>query len=623
MCGIIGIASQSQVSSRTWLAAGRDTIRHRGPDAAGEWWSNDGCVGMGHRRLAIIDISASGHQPMHDSLNELCIVFNGEIYNFTDLRKTLKDKGHVFRSQSDTEVILASYREWGIDCLSHLNGMFAFSLYDSRKRQLFMARDRAGEKPLFYMLENGTLRFASELKGLMADSSLPRRIDADALDCYLGMGFIPGEHCILQGVRKLQPAHALIFNLETGKSRLWRYWQLPEFDMHAVTGQSDETLLVDELESLFEDSVRRQLVADVPVGVLLSGGVDSSLITAMAVRATPKVKTFTIRFPGYGQYDETEHARLIAQHYGTEHLELDAGETNVDILPLMARQFDEPMVDSSMIPTYLVSKLVREHCTVALGGDGGDELFGGYGHYDRLLWMQQKLHRIPRSLRVLLAKGAEAFLPVGLKGRNWLQGLEADLHTALPLIASYYDRTTRRRLMAGQSSWLLNAEHIREQRIPVEADLLQRATRMDFENYLAEDILVKVDRSSMLNSLEVRAPFLDYRLIEFAFRKVPSHLKATATSRKVILKKLTSRLLPPDFDQQRKQGFSIPLSSWLQTGVWRDYFREVLLGSDDSLFDRKVVNQLLNGQVKGRSNSERLFSLVLFELWRHEYQVSM
>ena len=621
MCGIIGIASQTAICDRGWLAAGRDAMRHRGPDDAGEWWSVDGSIGLGHRRLAIIDLSPAGHQPMQDASGESCIVFNGEIYNFADLRRELVAKGHSFRSHSDTEVILVAYREWGTDCLSRLNGMFAFALYDGRQRQLFMARDRVGEKPLFYSLANGALRFASELKGLMADPTLPRRIDPESLDCYLAMGFVPGERCILQGVNKLPPAHALVFNLESRQSRLWCYWQLPELDPSAAAGLADEAALLDELEALLEDAVRRQLVADVPVGVLLSGGVDSSLVTAMAVRAAPKVKTFTIRFPGYGQYDETEHARLIARHFGTEHVELEAAESTVDLLPLLAGQFDEPVVDSSMIPTYLVSRLIREHCTVTLGGDGGDELFGGYGHYNRLLWMQRKLDWIPQSVRWSMAKAAEALLPVGFKGRNWLQGLEVDLQTGLPLIASYFDRTTRRRLLKAQSPGTMAAERVREQRIPKTADLLQRATRMDFENYLAEDILVKVDRASMLNSLEVRAPLLDYRLIEFAFGKVPSRLKATPTHRKVLLKKLACRLLPPEFDPHRKQGFSIPLASWLQSGPWRNFFRDTLLGSDNAFFSTKVVSTLLDGQGKGRANSERLFALAMFELWRRKYQI--
>jgi asparagine synthase (glutamine-hydrolysing) len=276
-----------------------------------------------------------------------------------------------------------------------------------------------------------------------------------------------------------------------------------------------------------------------------------------------------------------------------------------------------------MIPTYLVSRLIRDHCTVALGGDGGDELFAGYPHYNRLLWMQQRLGWIPRSLRIPVANVAEALLPVGFRGRNWLQGLEVDLQSGLPLIASYFDRATRPRLMSGQKNWKLAAEDIREQRIPQEVDLLQRATRMDFENYLAEDILVKVDRASMLNSLEVRAPLLDYRVIEFAFGRVPPRLKATATHRKVLLKKLTSRLLPPEFDYHRKQGFSIPLASWLRSGPWQSFFREVLLEPGNILFSHKMVSNLLDGQAKGRANTERLFALVMFELWRREYQVSI
>lgn len=623
MCGIVGIASQSPVSDRGWLALGRDALRHRGPDDAGLWWSADGRVGLGHRRLAVIDLSPGGHQPMQDAGGGLCIVFNGEIYNFAELRKDLAAKGHDFHSKSDTEVILAAYREWGTDCLARLSGMFAFALYDGRQRQLFMARDRAGEKPLFYAPAQGTLRFASELKGLMADPALARRLDPEALDCYLAMGYVPGERCMLQGVKKLPPAHALLFDLGSGESRLWRYWQLPEYSDPAASAPADEAGLLQELEVLLEAAVGRQLVADVPVGILLSGGVDSSLITAMAVRSAPRVKTFTIRFPGYGAYDETEHARLIARHFATEHLELVAAESSVDLLQPLARGFDEPMVDSSMIPTYLVSRLVREHCTVALGGDGGDELFAGYPHYNRLLWLQQNLGAIPRNLRQAAASAAAALLPVGFKGGNWLQALGADLRTSVPLIFSVFDRNSRQRLMAGHGSWNLAAERIREASVPQSADLLQRATRMDFGNYLAEDILVKVDRASMLNSLELRAPLLDHRLIEFAFGKVPSRLKATAHGRKILLKKLARRILPPQFDHQRKQGFSIPLASWLQSGSWKAFFRETLLGSDNTLFDHKVVNELLAGQAKGRSNSERLFALVLFELWRREYQISM
>jgi asparagine synthase (glutamine-hydrolysing) len=552
----------------------------------------------------------------------LHIVFNGEIYNFEDLRAELSAKGHIFRSQSDTEVILAAYRQWGTGCLVRLNGMFVFAIFDSRSRELLIARDRAGEKPLFFALADGALRFGSELKALMADPAFPRRIDPEALDSYLAMGFVPGADCMLRGVRKLPPGHALVFNLAGANLRVWRYWSLPTAAAAIPRfEEAAERELTDELEVLLQDAVRRQLVADVPVGVLLSGGVDSSLVTAMAVRAVPNVKTFTVRFPGHAKYDETEHARLIASHFGTQHIELDAGAATVELLPLLARQFDEPLVDSSMIPTYLLSRVVREHCTVALGGDGGDELFGGYHHYNRLLWMQNNLSWIPHIAQRVAGAAADTFLPVGLKGRNWFQALGTDLRTGLPLVASCFDRETRRRLMQGQTAWNLRAEQKREARIPISSSLLDRATRMDFADYLAEDILVKVDRASMLSSLEVRAPLLDYRLIEFAFGKVPANLKATPLTRKVLLKKLAARILPPQFDQQRKQGFSIPLASWLASGAWRDYFNDVLLGSADCAFDRKTVARLLAGQSRGLSNSERLFGLVMFELWRREYRI--
>lgn len=623
MCGLVGVASITPKADLAWLSIARDILIHRGPDDAGAWWSEDGRLGLAHRRLSILDLSPLGHQPMHLPGRGLSIVFNGEIYNFAELRHELEQLGHSFQSRSDTEVLLAAYAAWGRDCLARLNGVFAFALFDAPNQRLFLARDRAGEKPFFYRLADGTLYFASELKALLANPALPRSIDPQALDCYLAMGFVPGDRCILQGFSKLPPAHALLFDLQTGKTKVWRYWQFPELAA-PLDGPLDEASLLDELESLLEDSVRRQMVADVPVGVLLSGGVDSSLITAMAVRASSQVQTFTIGFPGHGKLDETAHARLIARHFGTRHTELMAEDATADLLPRLARQFDEPIVDSSMIPTFLVSQLVRRHCTVALGGDGGDELFGGYGHYSRLLWMQQRLRPIPHPLRKAAAVAAKHVLPLGFWGgnvRTWLMAASDDLEGDLPLIASCFDAKMRQRLLATQPNWPLVGESVFNSRVPVHPDLLQRSTRMDFANYLAEDILVKVDRASMLNSLEVRAPLLDYRLIEFAFGKVPSRLKATRTEKKILLKRLTARVLPPEFDRQRKQGFSIPLTEWLKGGAFRTLFQDVLRDPKCS-FDSRTVGSLLRGQDMGRSNGERLFALVLFELWRREYGVT-
>ncbi len=550
----------------------------------------------------------------------LATVFNGEIYNFADLRSELKRLGHSFRSHSDTEVLLAAYEQWETDCLARFNGMFAFALFDAPRQRLFLARDRAGERPLFYNLSASRLHFASELKALLAHPALHRRIDAEALDCYLAMGFVPGDRCILQGYRKLPPGHAMTFDLREGAARVWRYWHLPELDPRAAT--ADDSALLDELDVLLEDAVGRQLVADVPVGVLLSGGLDSSLVTAMAVRRPNKVRTFSIGFPGHGQLDESPHARLVARHFGTNHTELMAEPTSAELQPLLERQFDEPMVDSSMFPTFLVSRLVRQHCTVALGGDGGDELFAGYNHYSRLLWMQQRVGAVPAPLRRLMARGAERLLPPGLKGRNYLQSLGIDLHDGVPQLASYFDATTRRRLMRRHATHPRVAERIHGARIPRQTDLLQRASRMDFEKYLADDILVKVDRASMLNSLEVRAPLLDVRVIEFAFGKVPSRLKATQSERKILLQRLAARLLPPEFDRKRKQGFSIPLANWLKAGPFRDLFWDTLT-CNDVLFDASTVRGLLKGQDRGFSNGERLIALVQFELWRKCYRATL
>lgn len=619
MCGILGIGSVNPVENREWLANCRDRMIHRGPNDAGEWWSEDGRVGLGHRRLSILDLSLAGHQPMRFKEKGLAIVFNGEIYNYQDIRRELSEDNQ-WKGNSDTEVLLAAYAKWGTDCLQHLNGMFAFAIYDERERQLFLARDRAGEKPLFYRIENGQLCFASELKALMAVPDSRRRIDPQALDCYLAFGYVPGEMCILEGYQKVQPAHALTFSLDRGTHRIWQWWIPPV--LVEDEKEMEEENLVEQLETLLEDAVKKQFAADVPVGILLSGGVDSSLVTAMAVRKAKKVKTFTIGFPGAGRLDETRHARLIASYFGTEHTELMAEQATADLIPLLAKQFDEPIADSSIIPTYLVSRLVRQHCTVALGGDGGDELFGGYAHYSRLLWIQQSLGFIPGYIRKLMAKSSEQILPLGFKGRNYIQGLDVDLNWGLPSITSLFDRTSRLRLLADQNKIKVTAEDVWENRIPVRKDLLQRAMQMDFENYLPEDILVKVDRASMLNSLEVRAPFLDYRILEFAFGKVPSRLKASTSEKKILPKKLAKRLLPSKFDIQRKQGFSIPIADWLKGGPFRELFWDTL-SSADCLFDQATVQSLLRGQGRAQNNGERLFSLVQFEIWRKIHKITL
>jgi asparagine synthase (glutamine-hydrolysing) len=439
----------------------------------------------------------------------------------------------------------------------------------------------------------------------------------------LTLGYIPGGNCILEGFNKLPPAHVLEFDLLAGTAKIRQYWCLPQINLNTSISDLDEVALLDELEGLLESSVREQLVADVTVGILLSGGVDSSLVTAMAARSSNKVQTFTIGFPGHSNHNEINHARLISKFFGTTHTELTIEQNSIDVLPLLARQFDEPVADSSMIPTFLVSQLVKSHCKVVLGGDGGDELFGGYNHYSRIVWLQKYLKWVPQHLTRTLSYLAECILPIGFRGRNWVQNMEVDLRFDVPLVGTFFNSNYIDYLLPQLHTKFGILKHgfkVREQEIGM--DLIQRATRSDFRNYLVEDILVKVDRASMLNSLEVRSPLLDCRLIEFAFGKVPSRLKANNNQKKILLKRLTSKVLPPDFDKNRKQGFSVPLASWLKAGSYRELFQDTLL-SPNSIFDKKIIEKLLKYQDMGCNNSERLFSLVLFELWRNEYGVTL
>lgn len=614
MCGIIGYASQLPGDCPSWLFAGSAALKHRGPDDSGIWRSADLRVGFGHRRLSIVDLSSAGHQPMVDEKNCVAIVFNGEIYNYKELRKCLEGVGYQFMTRTDTEVILAAYVTWGGACVQKLNGMFAFAIYDYNRRSILMARDRVGEKPLFYSCHDGVLRFASELKGLFADSSVPRRINRCALHTYLSLGYVPGNNCIISGISKLPPAHTLHYDLISGECRVSRYWTLPKLlEMPDLFGDD----LVTELECRLERAVARQLVADVPVGILLSGGVDSSLIAALASRHSTDLHTFSITFPGNQQFDEASHARLIARHFGTNHIELPAGPASAEIVPKLARQFDEPIADSSMIPTWLVSKLVRAHCKVALGGDGGDELFGGYSHYRQLRWFDDKLRFVPSFARSLVATTA-GLLPVGFRGRSLLQRLSSD-NGRICVSDALFDLMARNRLI-GEYDTVAATSLLREL-MPLDADVVQRATRQDFCNYLPDNILVKVDRASMLNSLELRSPFLDFELVEFAFGKVPSDLKATSRESKILLKRLTEKILPLDFDRVRKQGFSVPLGEWLRSGPFLELTKDVLLDKD-SIFNRKIVGKLLKGQRLGYSNGDRLFALLVFELWRKEYSVA-
>lgn len=608
MCGITGVFDPSGGISTELVAAMAEVMAHRGPDASGAWMNPACTVGLSHRRLAIVDLSPGGAQPMVVSSAQLALVFNGEIYNYRELRQELS-RDWTFRSESDTEVILAGYRRWGTEVVSRLLGMFAFALWDEERETLFIARDRCGEKPLYYAERGTHFGFASEIKGLWQDPATSRQLDWAGASQYFNQGYLTGSRTMIAGVHRLPPAHAM--TVKKGATRVWRYWDLPPAEPAPATSVDE---LVDKLESLLGDAVRRQLVADVPVGVLLSGGVDSSLITALAVRSSAtKIRTFTISFRDSPQLDESAHARLVARHCGTEHTELEGSVGGPEILRELARQFDEPLGDSSQVPTLLVSRLARRECKVVLGGDGGDELFGGYRHYNRLLKLRGSPG--PRWVGRLAARVASQ-LPFGVRGRNYLMGFDSDATGDPQPTPRLFDAKSLRALLP------VAPDAVRDEPLAGDAaSPLFRAQARDFRAYLPGDILTKVDRASMLASLEVRAPFLDHRLVEFAFREVPDSLKATRNERKILPKLLAQKLLPPEFDVQRKQGFSIPMKLWLQ-GAWGDFMFEVLANAEPGVFAPRFVRQLIDGQRAGRSNGEVIFAITMFELWRREYGVS-
>ena len=623
MCGIVGVVSRSPVPVET-IQSMRDTMRHRGPDDEGYWRSSDGRVALGHRRLSVIDLSADGRQPMSDADGRLVLSFNGEIYNYVELRDELEGKGHRFRTSSDSEVVLEAFRAWGEQCLKRFDGMFALSIFDRESSSLFLARDRVGEKPLFYFHDDHSFAFASELKALMANAAFPRRLDTDALCQYLTYGYVPQDGCMLQGYRKLRPGHAMSYNCNSGRIKVWRYWQCP-----AYCGPGDAAVneLVTELEALLLKSVRRRLVADVPVGIMLSGGLDSSLVTAMSVQASStRVKTFNVAFSGHDSFDEAPFARAIAGYFDTDHTEVVADQVDVGLLPRLVQQVDEPIADLSILPTFLVSQALRQHATVALGGDGGDELFGGYHHYSRIQKQASIRRWTPSGVRTLAAFAAAKILPVGFRGRNFLMGLERDTSWSIAQTNILFDQIPRSRLLApvydDERVPSSNPEEFKASLYQNEGTALRQATSADFTTYLPDYVLTKVDRASMLNSLEVRAPFLDPRVIEFAFGRLPDTLRCKGHQKKVLLQHLGRKLLPPGFRVDRKQGFGVPIDSWFH-GEWGNFMVEVLTQATPELFSQDAITELIRRQRQGARNGLRLFAITVFELWRRHYDVSI
>jgi asparagine synthase (glutamine-hydrolysing) len=620
MCGIAGIASNS--AEAVTLARNERITRlmtaslaHRGPDDCGEWTSADGTTVLGHRRLSIIDLSPLGHNPMQWHQDRLWITYNGEIYNFVELRHELSGLGYHFRSQTDTEVILAAYDQWGVACLNRFAGMFAFALWDGRRRRLFIARDRIGKKPLYYSEWKGALRFASELKAILQDETVPRDIDSEAVRLYLRYGYIPSPHTIYTHVRKLPPAHFLLW--EEGRSSITRYWDPVAFV--GVEAKRD-TNAVAALESRLLTAVSQRMISDVPLGAFLSGGIDSSLVVALMqeLSSTP-VRTFSIRFTN-PEFNEADHAAAVARHLRTEHYEETCDDRQMlDVVDRLADMFDEPFADSSAVPTYLVSKIARARVTVALSGDGGDELFFGYPRY-RYHATAAAILELPPSVRRAVAYGAER-LPTR-RSRRIAEVLRSDDHDRYARFISWWSPDEIARL-TGQ----------RPIDAPLYADALARARDvnrddrpglLDLVSYLPEDILTKVDRASMAVSLEVRAPLLDHRVVEYALG-LPVRFKCRGRVTKWILRELLYKRVPRSLIDRPKMGFGVPLADWLR-GPLRDRMDSYCSGSelDDLGIDSRPIRQQWSDFKAGRSKRpDLLWQMFMLMSWSRRFRTAI
>lgn len=611
MCGIFGLVNLKGSVDISAVTTNLEKISHRGPDDSGLWQSLDKRVALGHRRLSILDLSAAGHQPMLSTSERYAMVFNGEVYNYLELRVELEQLGHHFRGSGDSEVILAAYVEWGESCLARFNGMFAIVIYDSgdlnTPASIFFARDRAGKKPMYIARQGDCLAFASELKAI--PKVMRGGVSLQALNFYLALGYIPQALCIADGVTKLPPAHAARYVIDSDEYQQWRWWSLPVLE---VEGAGSVDALLDEAEALIHDAVRLRLRSDVPVGVLLSGGLDSSLVVASAAHASTKVKTFTIGFPG-SHLDETDYAAIVARHFNTEHHVLTLPQPSMSALDELAPLIDEPLADSSLIPSYLVSKLTVGHVKVALGGDGGDELFGGYGDYTTAMRDAACFGWLPE----FLLKGAALVagqLPTGMRGRNRLYALRGGPYQSLVWGSPYFDAPARRRILSPEVLSILGDDFMAPELFRLGLfmqgrDPVDSMTRTHFGSILPDDFLVKVDRSSMAVGLEMRCPLLDYRLVEFAFSRLPSVWKVLGSEGRRLQKRLGKRLLPPQLDIERKQGFSIPLNEWLRASRG-DELKKISKLLPTSI-NQIEVNNLLDGHAKGNNNGGRLFALMM------------
>lgn len=610
MCGIIGIVS-APGGRPPELGIGQAmnaAIIHRGPDDDGFFCDSRALLGM--RRLSIIDIGG-GHQPMHNADGSVQLVFNGEIYNYRELRDELIARGHAFYSQSDSEVIVQAYEAWGEACFERLNGMFAIALWDSRKQTLLLARDRFGEKPLYLADLGDRLAFASELKSLLAIPGFRAELDREALRGYVAFGYVPSPHCILQGVRKLEPAHFMRY--VDGRCTTERYYHL-DFTPKTTL---DEREAKEELAHLLDQAVSSRLVSDVPFGAFLSGGLDSSVVVALMARhMSQPVKTFSIGFHE-AEFNEMDDARRVARHLGTEHHDLVVEPDAVALLHELVWHLDEPFADASALPTYLVSKLAREHVKMALSGDGGDEAFAGYGRY--LKYLKAERLGLLKPLAAGVAHAAAPFLPA--RHRRRLRRIGESLRLRFPdnyLSVVALTRADHANALLGDEARHYRALAVDTATLP--ADPLDRILAIDFASYLPDDILVKVDRMTMAHSLESRAPLLDHRLVDFA-AKLPMTMRIHDGRGKHLLREVAARWLPPDVLAKKKQGFAVPLAAWFR-GPLRELAADLFASRafrERGLVDAGTAERCLREHVAGVDLSEPLWLVVCLELWARRY----
>lgn len=624
MCGIAGFTQFSQpMGTIDTLKAMGNAILHRGPDAGGEYL--DDHVGLAHRRLSIIDLSEAGNQPMYSRDQQLVIVFNGEIYNFLELRAELQEQGYAFKTHTDTEVILALYQHHGEACLDRLNGMFAFALWDKQQQKLFIARDRVGKKPLYYFHQDGRFAFASEIKALLTLPEIPRDIRLDAVYDFFAYQYVPDPKSIFKHIHKLPPGHYMTVTAQGITTQ--QYWDVS----FKTVNHSSETQLTEELLELATRCTKRRMVSDVPLGAFLSGGIDSSGVVAMmALNSENPVITCSIGFDEK-RFNETEFARIVAEKYNTDHHEFTVHQNVKENLEKIVRFFDEPFADPSLVPTYFVSELARQQVTVAIAGDGGDEVFAGYEKYSIDAIENRLRNRFPAWLRKrvfpklanLLAKSNATLCR---KGKSLLTSLSVDPAMGFYLTNAQIDDRHWNNLIKPQIKSQLGDYHPSKLTTDAYAnadgpDHLAKILYTDMKTYLPGGILVKVDRMSMANSLEVRAPLLDKEIIEFA-ANLPSGIKFNQGEKKYILKQAFKRLLPDDILYRKKMGFSVPLASWLREEL-KELAEAYLFTKSSGIqqfFEMQEVRKIWEEHQSAKADhSALLWSMLMFQMWWYNY----